>query len=301
VRPARLPALVVLLWLASTLGWWAFAFMPLPSDPPAWLTAARDACFGSVDSGWPAASGWMLLVLAPAMFMVAIVALWGAELRASLLHGARTRLGPCVVVLTAAAVITEGVWVAGKLQAARAVEAWSPATHEAVGLPAAYPRQSEPAPEFALVNQHAARLSLAGLRGRPVVITFVFAHCQTLCPLIVDTLKRGIPAGTAAEVMLVTLDPWRDTPATLPSIARQWNLPPNFHVLSSGRVDEVLGAAAAYHVPFERNPVTGDIVHPGLVFMIDAQGRLAYTFNNPPPVWIGQALGRMAIANARLR
>jgi protein SCO1/2 len=295
-----LPALVVLLWLASTLLWWAFAFMPLPSDPPAWLTAARDACFGSAESGWPAASGWMLLVLAPASFLVAIVVLWGSELRPSLRHVAGTRLGRGVVVLVAVAVVTEAAWVAGKLHTARAVEAWEPASHAASELPAAYPRQSQPAPDFALVDQHGARITLASVRGRPVIVTFVFAHCQTMCPLIVDTLKRAAPGAGASEVMLVTLDPWRDTPGTLPAIARQWDLPRNFHVLSSRSVGDVLGAAAAYGVPFERNEKTGDIVHPGLVFMVDAGGRLAYTFNNPPPAWIREGLVRMGTAHAHI-
>ena len=62
---SRVPALVLLLWLLSTLLWWAFAFTPLPSEPPAWLSAARHACFGSADNGLPAAQGWMLLTLGP--------------------------------------------------------------------------------------------------------------------------------------------------------------------------------------------------------------------------------------------
>lgn len=287
------------LWLTSTLAWWAFAFMPLPSEPPAWLAAARVACFGSTASGLPAAAGWIMLVLAPASFLGAIVALWSSELGPSLRHAARSRVGQGVLAVLALAVVVEGVWVARKLEAARAVTAWVPSPHGDEALPEAYPRQIAPAPDFTLIDQHGARVSLTGFRGRPVVLTFVFAHCQTMCPLVVETLKRAAPED--GEVLLVTLDPWRDTPSTLPGIARQWGLPATFHVLSSGTVTDTLRVARAYGVGFERNETTGDIVHPGLVFLVDADGRLGYTFNNPPAVWVREGLHRLGRANALAR
>ena len=70
-----MPAFAVVLWLGATLFWWAFAFMPLPSAPPEWLTAARVACFGATVHGLPAASGWLLLVLAPVMLLAVIIAI----------------------------------------------------------------------------------------------------------------------------------------------------------------------------------------------------------------------------------
>jgi cytochrome oxidase Cu insertion factor (SCO1/SenC/PrrC family) len=46
-------------------------------------------------------------------------------------------------------------------------------------------------------------------------------------------------------------------------------------------------------VPFTRDERTGDIAHPGLVFLVDADGRLAYTFSNPSPAWLREALRRL--------
>jgi len=287
------PALVLLLWLASTLLWWAFAFTPLPSEPPEWLSAARHACFGSADNGLPATHGWMLLVLGPASFLLGIVALWGPELPAALARAVRGRAGQCVVAVLALAVAFEGAWVVRKIEAARAVSAWAQAIHDEGTLPADYPRQTAPAPEFALVDQHGATLSLGRLKGRPVVLTFVFAHCQTLCPLVVETLKQASQESDPTSVLLVTLDPWRDTPSTLPGIASQWAVPGAFHVLSSHRVDEVLRVSERYGVTFTRDERTGDIAHPGLVFLIDADGGLAYTFSNPSPAWVREGLRRL--------
>lgn len=298
MRPSKLPALVLVLWLGTTLLWWGFAFMPLPSAPPEWLSAARAACFGSAESGLPALHGWMLLVLAPASFLVGILVLWGSELRGSVLSVARSPLGMCVVALIAAVLIAEGVWVSAKVRAGLAVAAWDQDGQDTSDLPATYPRQVAVAPDFALVDQGGEKISLGGFKGKPVVLTFVFAHCQTMCPLLVQSIKQAAPGAPPSEVLMVTLDPWRDTPSALPGIARRWDVPKNFHVLSSASVAEVLSVVDTYQVPFERNEKTGDITHPGLVFLVDAQGRLAYTFNNPPPAWIREGLDRLAAGAA---
>lgn len=252
-----------------------------------------------MENGLPEAWGWILLALAPASFLLAIVVLWGSELPASLRDLARTRAGRVVVVVLAAVVVVEGVWVARKVQAARTVTAFAGNARDDGVLAADYPRQTVPAPDFTLVDQHGARVSPDRFRGRPVIVTFVFGHCQTMCPLVVETLKHVPPSEAPAAVLLVTLDPWRDTPGSLAGIAGRWALPPNFHVLSSRPASDVLAVAAAYGVPAERDEKTGDITHPGLVFVIDADGRLAYTFNNPSTTWIRAALVRAGRAHAR--
>jgi protein SCO1/2 len=299
MRASRFPAILLLLWLATVAVWWGFAFMPLPSEPPEWLTAARYACFGTMEDGWPEAYGWMLLVLAPGSFLVAIGVLWGAELGPSLRDLARSRIGRCALVLVALVLALEGTWVARKLHTARAIAEATVAVTDGGALPAHYPRGAAEARDFSLVDQHGATVSLGALRGRPVVVSFVFGHCATMCPLIVQTLKH-VPADGGLQVLLVTLDPWRDTPASLPGIARGWELPPHIRVLTGTRAADVLAVADAYGVARERDEKTGDITHPGLVFVVDGVGRVAYTFNNPSAEWVGQALARIRSAHVPL-
>ena len=296
-----MPALVLLLWLVTTLAWWAFAFAPLPSEPPGWLSAARHACFGSADDGLPAPHGWMLLILGPASFLAGILVLWGRELPPSLARAGRTHAGRIAVVTLALAVTFQGVWVVRKMEAARAIGAATHAVQDDGALPVDYVRQDALAPGFSLVDQHDKRLSLAELRGRPVVLTFVFAHCETMCPLIVERLKQASGELADTPVLLVTLDPWRDTPGSLPGIAQRWALPGGFHVLSSPDAGEVLAVGAHYGVTSVRDERTGDITHPGLVFLIDADGRLAYTFSNPPAAWVQEGLRRLGPLHVRAR
>ena len=298
MRPSKLPALALVLWLGALLLWWGFAFVPLPSTPPEWLSAARAVCFGSAESGLPALFGWALLVLAPGSFLVGILLLWGSELGASVRSMARSPLGASVFALIAAALIVEVLWVSATVRAGVAVAAWDQGAEDVSDLPATYPRQAVAAPEFTLVDQDGAEVSLRRFKGKPVVVTFVFAHCQTMCPLLVQHIKQAALGAPSSEVLLITLDPWRDTPSGLPGIARQWDVPKNFHILSSKSADEVLSVVNAYQVPFERNEKTGDISHPGLVFLVDAHGRLVYTFNNPPAAWIREGLDRLATGAA---
>ncbi|HET7342192.1 MAG TPA: SCO family protein, partial [Methylomirabilota bacterium] len=199
--------------------------------------------------------------------------------------------GQALLAALAMLIVVEGGWVAVKVRTARQLDAAnaSPASLPAA-LPADYPRQQGPAPDFALVNQDGSTIALSRFRGRPVVVTFVFAHCQALCPLIVQSLEDG---AAGADVLLVTLDPWRDTPSSLPAIARQWKTPPGFHVLSARRPADVVRVIEAWGVPTERDDKTGDISHPGVVFLVDADGRLAYTFNNPSAAWVREALHRL--------
>jgi cytochrome oxidase Cu insertion factor (SCO1/SenC/PrrC family) len=283
----------LIVWMGATLFWWAFAFAPLPPEPPPWLTAARQACFGAPASGLPDAAGWIMLVLAPAMLFGALVAVWGRDVGGVLARALASRWGRAglaVLVLTAG---TEAIWVADRIATAARIERVELGPAAAAALPAEYPRATAPAPGFALVDQHGATVDPAHLRGRPIVLSFVFAHCATVCPMVVETLKRATAAPDPPVMLLVTLDPWRDRPSALAALAGRWQLPPHAHVLSAARAGDVVDVARAYAVPFSRDEATGDITHPVLVFVIDREGRLAYTFNNPSADWITQALVRI--------
>ena len=134
-------------------------------------------------------------------------------------------------------------------------------------------------------------------RGRPVLLTFAFAHCQTICPVVVETVRKAAAEMPELEptVIVVTLDPWRDTPSSLPSLVESWRLgeSQDAHVLS-GEVEEVLAVLDAWNMPHERDPKTGDVTHPALVHVLAPDGTLGYTFNGPPVAWVVEAARRVS-------
>jgi cytochrome oxidase Cu insertion factor (SCO1/SenC/PrrC family) len=131
------------------------------------------------------------------------------------------------------------------------------------------------------VNQKGDTVRLRRYEGRAVLVTFAFAHCETVCPLIVHSAlsARDRIAETAPErtpvVLVVTLDPWRDTPSRLPAMATQWGMSGDAFVLS-GEPDVVERTLNAWRIPRVRNEKTGDLSHPSVVYVIGPSGRIHY-------------------------
>ncbi len=282
-----------LAWFTITAGWWALAFAPLPRAE-AWLAAARNVCFGTLPNGLPEPWGWMLLVLAPAAVLSFLVVVWGRELYHAL---ARLFLRPAgwALVAALAGVVAAGVWtVGGRIAVAARADFSADLSREP--LPANYPRTADVAPPLRLVDQTGAAFDLAALRGRPVYLTFAYAHCATVCPLLVEAMRKasvGYP-GPPPPSVVVTIDPWRDTPSALPALAREWGLDPaRGGKLLSGPPDEVVAAAEAFDVGFARDERTGEITHAGMVLVLDAEGRIAYRFLGPPAHWLIEAARRL--------
>ena len=121
-----------------------------------------------------------------------------------------------------------------------------------------------------LLDQHGRRRSLAQFGQGPALLTFAFGHCTTVCPTIVRDLQRVRVSARRSDVSLIvlTLDPWRDTPSRLAALADQWGLPSTDLVLS-GSVAEVERALDALGVTRRRAPATGDVAHVGMVMLLN--------------------------------
>jgi cytochrome oxidase Cu insertion factor (SCO1/SenC/PrrC family) len=76
-------------------------------------------------------------------------------------------------------------------------------------------------------------------------------------------------------VLIITLDPWRDTPSRLGAMAAAWGIGGDARVLS-GAPDTVDRVLNVWRVPRVRNERTGDLSHPSLVYVIAPDGRIAY-------------------------
>jgi protein SCO1 len=258
-----------------TVGWWVAALWPLPATTPEWVARARAACFGSTGSGLPNAGGWIMLVGTPLTMVAALLLMAGAELRGGCARVLRSR-----VASAAAALLLLGV--AGGLGAAvvRVADARAGYAAELAAGPVdvRLQRTSHPAPAMELLDQSGERLPLERFRGAPVLVTFAFGKCETVCPVIVQQAReaRLLLGAEAPPLLVVTLDPWRDTPARLPHVAAMWGLEPGEHVLS-GPVQEVERALDDWGVQRARDPRTGDVAHASVLMVVDADGRVAFT------------------------
>jgi protein SCO1/2 len=269
---ARIAVAALAAVLAITASWWALALWPVDSTAPEWFLRTRDVCFGSTPDGLPTPGGWILLIGQPIGMIALLAVVWWAELRAGLSQ-LMARLAGQLTVGIVAALLVVGVWSAGVRVRTAGLE---PFATGGADLVRQLTRVQEAPPALALKDQSGREVTLAAFRGRPVIVTFAYAHCETICPLIVsDVLAASRQAGEVVPVLIVTLDPWRDTPRRLPTIARQWKIEGDVHVLSDDP-EAVERALNAWRVPRARNEKTGEIVHPSVVYVIDREGRIAY-------------------------
>ena len=75
------------------------------------------------------------------------------------------------------------------------------------------------APPLQLTDIDGKAVDIRDLRGHPVLVTFVYANCPDVCPLIMENLHRvrelAGPLGQRMRVIAVSVDPAGDTPAVV--------------------------------------------------------------------------------------
>jgi protein SCO1/2 len=278
--------------LVVTAAWWALALAPV-SNPPEWLAVARSVCFGSTPSGLPDTYGWLLLTLAPGSMLAGVLAVWGRDIAVQLARGWRSGAARAVIVASAVLLVAGTAWAAARVAEGLAIENISYEPMSSPTLPDGYPRLGLEPPAFRLVDQNGQMFTPEKLRGRVTLVTFAFAHCQTICPVIVNTLRNAAErmGDAAPQLLVLTLDPWRDTPSRLPAIAKLWGLSGEAYALS-GPPDLVEQTLSAWRVPRTRNQRTGDISHPSIVYVVGGNGRIAYAVSGNAEA-ISAALGAL--------
>ena len=74
----------------------------------------------------------------------------------------------------------------------------------------------QPAPGLPLEDYQGHRLSIGSLKGKAVLVTFIYTHCPDVCPLIVSHLHAAqdeLGAGARKlQIIAVSVDPRGDTP-----------------------------------------------------------------------------------------
>jgi protein SCO1/2 len=138
------------------------------------------------------------------------------------------------------------------------------------------------APPFRLRDQDGAAVSLAGLRGRPVLVTFLFSRCEEQCPITgrqLGTILRRMAPADRPTLVIVSVDPRGDTPASIRHAMAAWRLagPWRSHWLRGTR-RELAPVWKAYGITVE--PTTNDITHGLALYLADRHGfqRTGYLF-----------------------
>jgi protein SCO1/2 len=100
-------------------------------------------------------------------------------------------------------------------------------------------------PDFALIDQQRARVTLAGFAGKVVVVNFVYTRCALpqFCLRMSNNfgaLQRRFSRELGGDLVLLTItfDPERDTPEALASYASRWQAnPAGWHFLTGSTAE----------------------------------------------------------------
>ena len=135
-------------------------------------------------------------------------------------------------------------------------------------------------PDFALVNQHGAPVTLAALRGRVVVVTFIYTRCPLpdYCPRMIrnlDAVRERFDArlGRDLALLTVTFDPQYDTPERLARFAESHHADVEGWHFVTGDAQGIKQVCEAFGVEYW--PDSGLITHTLQTAFVDRDGRLA--------------------------
>lgn len=136
---------------------------------------------------------------------------------------------------------------------------------------------AERTPGFQLEDVDGKHRTLSDYRGRLVVVYFGYVHCPDACPAELFKLslvmKKLAPQHVAAQVLFITLDPERDTPAVLKTYLAAFD--PSFVGLT-GTIAQIDATASGFFVQYARVAHGTDysIDHSTGLFVLDARGKL---------------------------
>ncbi len=146
-----------------------------------------------------------------------------------------------------------------------------------------------PLPLFSLTDHTGAPFDMDRLRNHWTLMFFGFTHCPDVCPTTLFTLARvverlgDLPEKDRPGVVMVSVDPNRDTPDTLASYV------PYFHpgfIGVTGDMPSILGLTQAMGVAFAYTPIEGAeggyaVDHTASIFLVDPAGKLTAIFGTP--------------------
>jgi protein SCO1/2 len=140
------------------------------------------------------------------------------------------------------------------------------------------PVQQAP-PLNTLRNYNGASFDLAAERGKAVFVTFLYAHCPDVCPLIAANLHNAYSTMTPAlrkriAIVAVSVDPHGDTAGTVAAFMREHGLNGEGSYLI-GSANQLVPVWKAWNVGSQQDTSRPELVnHSALIYGIDASGKL---------------------------
>lgn len=129
-----------------------------------------------------------------------------------------------------------------------------------------------------LTDQSGRVTGLDRYRGQPVLVSMFYGSCPHVCPLLISTvqrMERELPAAQRPRlrVLMVSLDPDRDTPEKLAELAARHRADLSRWTFARAGEPDVRKLAALLNIQYRKLP-DGEFNHATVVTLLDAEGRV---------------------------
>jgi protein SCO1 len=153
----------------------------------------------------------------------------------------------------------------------------------------------EKAPAFALTDQSGKPVRSASLKGKVLLVSFIFTTCNGSCPATTHRMglvqrelqARGLLKGERVRLVSITLDPKRDTPEVLRGYMRLYDVDAASWSFLTGAPEQVGKVVAAWGMWAKPAP-NGQLDHPSRVYLVDRRGNIREIYNLDflRPAWV---------------
>jgi protein SCO1/2 len=144
--------------------------------------------------------------------------------------------------------------------------------------------------DFALTDSAGQPFTKAQLQGKWTLVFFGYTTCPDVCPTTLASISQfhqllneaDTAAGNSVQVVLVTVDPMRDTPEKLDAYVHYFG---KDYIGATGEYIEIFNLAHQLNIAFGYLPGDGDnyeVTHSGEIALINPQGDFHGFFKSPP-------------------
>lgn len=149
--------------------------------------------------------------------------------------------------------------------------------------------KSKPLHNFELINHDNQPFNLKSLKGNWSFLFFGYTHCPDVCPLAMQVMRKvwqdpqlKTALASNLQMIFVSVDPGRDTPALLKSYVQYYN--PAF-IGVTGKASEIDNLTRQIGILYSLDAANekGDynVSHSGQIILIDPQGNMRAVFSPP--------------------
>jgi protein SCO1/2 len=157
-------------------------------------------------------------------------------------------------------------------------------------------------PDFSLIDQDGAPVTLGDLKGHVWVANFFITSCPVQCPMMNMKLRqihRALPERAAARLVSITVDPDRDSPEVLADYAATFRARDRRWMFLTGDKQAIIRLARdGFKLPATDDPN----VHSLRLALVDQDGRVRGYFDSTSDESISDLQNKMnALLNEKQR